>query len=41
MLFADMKAAFDNVDRDILWTNLRRGIKEMLIRRTGKNIRAN
>jgi len=34
MLFVDMKAAFDNMNRDILWTELRRkGIKKMLIRR--------
>jgi len=34
MLFVDLKAAFDNVARDILWRELRRkGIKEMLIRK--------
>ncbi|XP_024870720.1 golgin subfamily A member 6-like protein 22 [Temnothorax curvispinosus] len=33
-LFADLKAAFDNVDREILWKILReKGIKEQLIRR--------
>ncbi|XP_011685761.1 PREDICTED: uncharacterized protein PF11_0207-like [Wasmannia auropunctata] len=34
MLFADLKAAFDNVDRDILWKELKRkGIEERLVRR--------
>jgi len=34
MLFVDLKTAFDNVKRDILWRELRRReIKEMLIRR--------
>jgi len=34
MLFVDLKTAFDNVKRDILWRELRRReIKEMSIRR--------
>jgi len=34
MLFADLKAAFDNVDRKILWEELRRGqVEENLIKR--------
>jgi len=34
MLFADLKAAFDNVDRKILWEELRRGeVEESLIRK--------
>jgi len=37
MLFADLKAAFDNVDRDILWRELKRKeIKEQLIERIEK-----
>jgi len=34
MLFANLKAAFDGVDRKILWEKLRRGeVEESLIRR--------
>lgn len=37
MMFTDMKAAFDNVERSILWRELRKkGIKEKLIRRLEK-----
>jgi len=37
MLFADLKAVFDNVDRDILWEELKRkGVKKQLIERMGK-----
>jgi len=37
MLFADLKAAFDNIDRDILWRELKRkGIKKQLIGRIEK-----
>ncbi|XP_024875876.1 uncharacterized protein LOC112457185, partial [Temnothorax curvispinosus] len=36
-LFADLKAAFDNVDKEILWRILQgKGIKEQLIRRLEK-----
>jgi len=34
MLFANLKAVFDNVDRKILWEELRRGeVEESLIKR--------
>jgi len=34
MLFVDLKIAFDSMDRDILWRELRRrGIQEMLVER--------
>jgi len=34
MLFADLKAAFDNVDRKLLWEELRRReVNENLVRR--------
>jgi len=37
ILFANMKAAFDNMDREILWKDLReKGINEQLLRRIEK-----
>jgi len=37
MLFADLKAACDNVDRKILWKELRKGeVEKTLIRRMEK-----
>jgi len=37
ILFANLKAAFDNVDRDILWEELKRkGVKEQLVGRMEK-----
>jgi len=38
MLFADLKAAFDNMDRDVLWKELKRKekLKEQLVGRIEK-----
>jgi len=37
MLFADLKAAFDNVDRELLWKEMRsKGINEQLLGRIEK-----